>query len=233
MASPNHFNSLAAYVHQGGHVWLLGGGIARASLEPWDHSSPAVYSFDEGTLAPGRMLYDQAHLRSSISLSTAGHPVKSSRAVGPDYGALPAELRLRSAQTGDPLPPLRESQPSLFYPTSSGNEYVSLPNAILEGAVSVLDTLYESSGTGGAGVPAGAVRPMMTLYHGNENVPVLYSGHDLWSFARTDLQQLVDAVLQGVWGLQHEVATGPKPSPRQSITAAATRTTVGRAGARH
>ncbi len=42
----------------------------------------------------------------------------------------------------------------------------------------------------------------MTHYHGAECGSVVFTGFDLWTWARADCRQLVDAVLQGAWGLQ-------------------------------
>jgi len=231
MASPNHFNTLAAYVQQGGRVWLVGAGIARASLEPSEGSAPnpGTWSVEDGDLGPGRMLYDQAHLRSGIRLSSLGHPVRSDRAIGgwpgaPNYAAFPTELRLRSAATDPVLPPLR-TNPSLFYPTTASQEQVFEPNTILEGGVSVLDTIYESHGNG---IPIGEVRPVMTLYHGSENAQVLYSGHDLWKFATADVQQVVDAVLQGVWGLSPGAAPTKSYRGKAPVTVNTARPSIAR-----
>jgi hypothetical protein len=45
---------------------------------------------------------------------------------------------------------------------------------------------------------------VMTYYHGYESPPFVFSGFDLWSAARPQLIQMVDFVLQGVWGLQRQ-----------------------------
>lgn len=228
MSYRNRFNSLAAYVEQGGKLWLLGGGAARATLLDWFAGQGATPEFcaSDGELGPGRMMYDQAHWRSCLQVTSAssnGRAVKSASATGnwpgaPDYTLFPSEL-LRKTAASDPVPPLR--QPSQFYSTFFWYEYLTTPNTILEstpqGPVSTLDTLYQVSG---GAVPAGAIRPVMTLYHGVENPQFIFSGFDLWTFRRSDCKQLVDAVL-GVWGVQKRASPQPNVSAGDPASLAA------------
>jgi hypothetical protein len=106
-----------------------------------------------------------------------------------------------------------------FYPSFFWYEFLTAPNSIVEdprpvrgaeGSAAALDTLYEIRG---GAVPEGEVRPAMTFYHGIENPPLVFSGFPLWDFRRTDCQQLVDAVLQGVWGLSRSTGPSPRPKP--------------------
>jgi hypothetical protein len=59
----------------------------------------------------------------------------------------------------------------------------------------------------------------MTYYHGHDCGPVVFSGFDIWHWRRQDCVQLVDVVLQGLWGL----------SRNAQISAAASSRPVGRA----
>jgi hypothetical protein len=84
-------------------------------------------------------------------------------------------------------------------------EHLTKPNNIVEldnpdpnvgQPIATLDTLYET--IGGA---AGSGWPVMTVYHGSENNTFVFSGFPLWYFQRAQSIQLVDFVLQRVWGL--------------------------------
>ena len=131
--------------------------------------------------------------------------MRSPRAVGgwagaPDYARLPATLDEKSVFT-DPLPPLRTGG---FYLTQFAAEYLSKFNAVLEAdfavpgspAVSVLDTLYETQGG-----DAGSGWPVMTLYHGRDSAPLVFSGFPPWYFQRAQGIQVVDFVLHDLWGM--------------------------------
>jgi hypothetical protein len=197
--SPNTTNPLATWLRQGGKLWFLGGGAALASLKPYDklHSDPAVYSAALGELGPGRLMYDEAHWRSEVKALRSFQAARSERAVGgwpgaPDYSALPPLLQPKSPDT-DPLPPLRTSN---FYLSSYGAEHLSLPNIVTEDGVSTLDTLYETQGG-----EAGSGKPVMTVYHGTEAPLFVFSGFPIWYFQRSQTIDLVDFVLQRVWGL--------------------------------
>jgi hypothetical protein len=201
-------NPLAEYVERGGRLWLLGGGAARATLLDWQHpSGGSEFCYDEHELIPGRMMHDQVHWRSCLNVSsgvTTTRLARSPRSSGHWSAFFPTEL---VRKTTDPVPPLRT--PAQFYRSFFWYEYLSAPNTVLErvevGSPIVLDTLYQ---TVGGTVPPGAVRPSMTLYNGRENGQVIFSGFDLWSFRRSDVQQLVDAVLGGVWSMQQLPARG-------------------------
>jgi hypothetical protein len=204
-------NPLATWLLQGGRLWLLGGGGAMASLIDYDQprSENNVFSAALGELGPGRMMYDDAHWQSEIRVLSSFRAVRSTRAVGgwpgaPDYSALPDPLVEKSPAT-DPLPPLRTSN---FYLTAYPAEVLSKSNEIVEGAagdparnhpISTLDTLYETQG--GA---IGSGWPIMTLYHGGENSMFVFSGFPIWYFQRSQTIDLVDFVLQRVWGLSRK-----------------------------
>jgi hypothetical protein len=48
----------------------------------------------------------------------------------------------------------------------------------------------------------------MTYYHGAENAPFIVTGFNLWNFQRAQLVQVVDFVLQQLWGISRSA-----PSP--------------------
>lgn len=214
MSSPGRQSTLAAYARLGGELWLAGGGAAAASLLPYDragnNSGRTVFSSlpQWNELGPGRFMYDGAHLRSEISLGTA---TRFDRSLGRfasspgSYATLPLALTAKTAGT-DPLPPLRVG--GNFYLTTFGCEFVSQPNEILEGfdETPALDTLFAATVSG-----LGAGRVAATLYHGADNGRVLFTGFDFWHFQRTQCIELVDWVLQALWGLPRDpVARAPQ-----------------------
>lgn len=206
--TPGNSSPLSTWLLQGGRLWLAGGGAALASLRAYDapRSPSNVYSAALGELTQGRLMYDSAHWRSEITVLKSARAVRSSRAVGgwpgaPDYTQLPAELVEMTPET-DPLPPLRANA---VYVSSYAAEHLTKSNGIVEldnpdpnvgHSVSALDTIYETKGG-----DAGSGWPVMTLYHGSENNTFVFSGFPLWYFQRAQTIQLVDFVLQRVWGL--------------------------------
>ena len=212
-------NVLTTYVKMGGKLWLAGGGTASASLQPWNrklNDSGNITRFSSapayGEIFPGAMVWEAPHLRSEISLAIA---LQGARSLGRfesapgGYDALPLTLDSRTAAT-DPLPPTR-TVPSLFYTTTRPVEFVTQPNFIIEGGESVLDSLYVVQGST---VPIGTGNVAMTVYHGGETGQCIWTGFDLWSFQRSECIQLVDGVLQGIWGLPRgPVVRGPGNAP--------------------
>ena len=71
----------------------------------------------------------------------------------------------------------------------------------------------------------------MTYYHGLESPPVVFSGFNIWSFNRNDCIQLVDFVLQQIWGLPRQgvVRNAAVASPTRSTTQPALATPAQRA----
>ncbi|OGF18284.1 MAG: hypothetical protein A2W00_15585 [Candidatus Eisenbacteria bacterium RBG_16_71_46] len=236
MSGPGRVNTLAAYVKQGGLVWLAGGGGAYASLVPWNRPTNDIggvtWSNTLGELVPGRMMYDLAHWRSEIKAQRGAIQIRTSpNAVGgwpgaPNYALLPAQMRNKSAALGDVFPtPGRSGQSSgVFYQSVFDVEYLSLENRILEdlnpdpdretlGAT--LDTLYKATGLimprevfDSSGRLVGQ-NPCMTIYHGQDNVPFVFTGFSLWIFSRQDCQKLVDFVLGNYWNIPRRAAPGP------------------------
>lgn len=208
LAQPGVFNPLITWIQQGGRLWLLGGGASFASLRDFDvPGTPSNrFSNSEGELVPGRFMFNYTHWRSETETYFSRRAQRSERAQPdgagePDYALLPPLLLERTAAT-DPLPPLRTV--SAFYTSSYYAEYLTAPNAILEappddpgGMVSAtLDTLYETlSGLSGTG------HPVMTVYHGTDNGQIIFSGFPIWYFQRSQSVDLVDFVLQRMWGL--------------------------------
>jgi hypothetical protein len=220
----NVTSTLAAYVQNGGSLWLAGGGCSNATLASWNNwrndVGARIYT-SSGTrpeLVPGRFMFDLTHWRSEIRESTGYfvHAERSIHAGGPGtgrYDRLPSSLDPRTPAS-DPPPYYRYTQ---TFPKIS-LEVLSAPNAIGDPKnpshrhatdIQALDTLYVAEGTDAphrspTSDDAGLV-PWMTYYHGTENGSVVFSGFDIWNFRRTQCQQLVDVVLQDIWGLQKTV----------------------------
>ena len=136
-----------------------------------------------------------------------------------DYSPLPPMLLPKDPST-DPIWPYRTVGD--FYVnnnnyTSNGvdAEFISLENYITEVhqspsnpdstyEQSTLDTLYLAYGPQyGAQMlqPGEGVNAVMTYYYGTESAPLVFSGHGIWHFRRSDCQALVDFVLGRLWGL--------------------------------
>ena len=206
MSMPGHVNTLAEYIRGGGQVWLLGGRAGSATMalfnSPNNNGGGLTFSNALNELVPGRFMYDFVHWRSEFKVATVGALVN--RDLGrspswpgaPDYNRLPMQMRNRTA-ANSPVPPLRT--PTTYYRATVDVEFLSQQNFIIEGGVSVLDSLYRVDSFQLPVSPA--KRVCMTYYHGIENPPVMFSGFDIWSFARADCQALVDFVLQETWGL--------------------------------
>ncbi len=227
MSEPGMVNVLSAYVRMGGKLWLAGA-TATASLLPWDriqNNSGQLTRFSSepqyNELGRGRLMWESAKLRSELSVTNA---LQASRALGRfepapgGYDALPLALQSRTGAT-DPLPPTRTIS-SQFYVSVRPTEFLTQPNVILEDIdpdpdifdeQSVLDSLYVVQGSS---VPIGTGNVAMTRYHGLEHGEVVWTGFDIWSFQRAQCISLVDAVLQGIWGLSRDpVARGPAGAP--------------------
>jgi hypothetical protein len=157
----------------------------------------------------------------------------------PRFAALPTLLKPKDP-TSDPRWPNRAS--TNFYlnnPTYGSNgldlEFLSYENRITEVEAenpspnhreefSTLDTLYLAYGLfpgvmlqprNGEGVNA-----CMTYYHGHDCGPVVFSGFDIWHWRRQDCVQLVDTVLQGLWGLSRSAqvsAAAIRPAGRAAL----------------
>jgi hypothetical protein len=238
MTAPGRMNTLAAYLERGGHVWLVGGGTGFASTIAWNNinNDRPVITFSSvlNELAPGRLMYDETHWRSSFQAWRV--PAQFQRAPFPPssddpvpLSLFPAELAKRSPAT-DPLPPLRT--PSQFYTFNQAVEFLNAPNAILEdkhptqadpsAPSSTLDTVYVVVSPllpeqGPDPAHDRIVNPCMTWYHGRDNGSLMFTGFEPWAFSRANCVQLIDGVLGGVWHLsrsQPAVVLAP-PSPVQ------------------
>jgi hypothetical protein len=139
--------------------------------------------------------------------------------TSPNYSNLPAEMRWRTSAT-DPLPPTRTLDQNLsFYPSSYPCEYLIEPNFILEDTDPdpgvdheqvVLDTLMvaESGVLLSSPMPGRGAgnhdAPTMTYYHGSQANRFVFTGFAPWGYSRQDCMQLVDFVLQDLWGLTRQ-----------------------------
>jgi hypothetical protein len=220
MSSPNHANTLATYIKQGGRAWLSGGGGAYATLIPWNARNhvAGVWSFELNEVIPGRMMYDLVHWRTHVGSGGATPAItRSARAVGgwsgqgrnlnliaPDYSLLPASLNKKLVGV-DAFPPNRVGQSATsFYQTQTNVEYIPLdgPNFVIEDIdpsvlsvnnQSTLDTLYNVTTSG---FPLG---PVMTYYHGLENGEMVFSGFPIWWLTRADAKGITDFVLKQIF----------------------------------
>jgi len=227
MNSNQKANTLAAYVRQGGLVWLAGN-AATASMVNFNRGlndntqpAPATLTFrkTDNELIAGRFIYEQAHWRSEFKQYKANNG-KLKRYLGRfennpggadrPYTQLPVEIQLKTAAT-DPFPPNRTGS-SVFYQTQFDVEFLSAANEILEDLnpgpaenfQSTLDTLYKVTAVGlqpDTGV--GALQSVtMTRYHGLDNQEFLVTGFNIWNFKRVHCKALVDFVLQQLWQVQ-------------------------------
>jgi hypothetical protein len=196
MNGPGRFNTLAAYIKEGGKVWLLGGGGGMASNinENWNDRSndvPTITFSARGArpeLRLGRFMYDLARWQSEYRVSA--EPALVTRFLGryqdplrrPTSGPsaymqhaneLPSTLEIRTDAT-DPLPPNR-SNTGRFYPQVVALEYLQVENYVIENTSddperpfeeSTLDTLYRASGGGLFPPSVTSHNVVMTYYHG-------------------------------------------------------------------
>jgi hypothetical protein len=241
-------NTLAAYVRQGGQVWLVGN-AGTASMINFNNTNndnqppiPNTLTFSNDPamkeLIPGRFMYNQAHWRSEFKQWIV-YNGRIKRYLGRFEGApgiyagLPQEISMKSSAT-DPFPPNRENQsPAYFYQPQFDAEFLTAPNDILEDLdpgpredfESTLDTLYKVTAasvqpdTGRAGVQ----NVVMTRYHGLENREFLVTGFPIWNFQRSQCQALVDFVLGQMWGVfPHAPAAAVTPVRAQTPATAST-----------
>lgn len=227
MTHPGRANSLAAYIHQGGEVWLAGGGAAFAATIEYnspanDVTNPApgtTFSARQEELIPGRFMYDVFHWQSEIKVNTGrllftryrGRFDASGHVAPAEYDRLPSEMRPKDAALGDVFPPNRTYSSGDFYTLFFDVEYLSQANIITEDVnpdllvvdeQSTLDTLYQAQGSSLMPPSFNPVDVCMTRYSGPAYTHVIFTGFNFWTFARVDCQALVDAVLQGFWHLE-------------------------------
>ena len=234
MSVPGRANSLAAYITQGGEVWLVGGGAAYASMIPYnlvnnDNTNPApgkTFSFANNELIAGRFMFDVFHWQSEIKVSPGPIMVRrhlgrhDSAGTGPTaYRQLPAQMRPKSTALGDEFPPYRTRNLGDFYLSNFDVEYLSQANRILEDVdpsllgfdeQSTLDTLYAAVGNSLMPPQFNRANVCMTRYVGPAYTPVIFTGFDIWTWSRVDCKAIVDAVLQRMWGMPY---TPPAPRP--------------------
>jgi hypothetical protein len=241
MNSNQKENTLAAYVAQGGRLWLAGGGAATASMVNFNRGLndntlpiPRTLTFrnTDNELIPGRFMYEQAHWRSEFKqFKVNGGRIR--RYLGRfesspgTYASLPVEIQIKSPAT-DPFPPNRTGSQSVFYQTQFDIEFLSAANEIVEefdprphheNLQSTLDTLYK--------VTASSLQPdtgpgalqsvVMTCYHGADNAPFIVTGFNLWNFRRSQCVGLVDFVLQQLWGMSRQQPVAAAVAPGSTM----------------
>lgn len=217
---PGKSNPLTVWVKQGGRGWMLGGGAALCLQKEWEKygTNGLVFSNADTELVAGRFMYDIPQWRSEI-LVGLGRQARRSTAGAfpwtgmPDYSSLPPFLTEKTAAS-DPIAtyaPNRTNQ-SDYYQTTFTAEVLNKANTVVQDTdpdpnvdrlTPMLDTLYATNG--GA---VGSGKPIMTLYHGPDSPPFVFSGYPLWYFQRPQSLAVLDFVLQGLWGLPR------RPVPR-------------------
>jgi hypothetical protein len=213
LSSPGRSNPLGTWVQQGGEMWMFGGGTASALQRNWEKAGTLsdVYSYADGELIPGRLMYDvfgwqsEITARSVAQASKPSHPMRYPARL-PDVTSLPDYLFEKSVET-DPIAtygPNRLSQ-SDFYQTAHTGEGLSKANELVRDMdpdpnvvrnESVLDTLYET-----VGGQIGAGKPIMTVMHAANGKRQVFSGFQLWYWRREQQIAISDWVLQKLWGL--------------------------------
>src|SRR4030095_12709489 len=86
---------------------------------------------------------------------------------------------------------------------------------------STLDTLYAATG----GSMPGPL-PVMTYYHGTQSPQMVFSGFPIWYFQRKQVIEMVDFVVQQIFGFPAPPAgsRGPNgPAPTRAVTASTTK----------
>jgi hypothetical protein len=234
-------NTLAAFVAQGGRVWLAGGGAATASMINFNRSindntqpDPRTLTFrnTDNELIPGRFMYDQAHWRSEFKQYRVNNG-RIRRFLGRfesspgTYAGLPVEIQVKSPAT-DPYPPNRAVIAANFYQTQFDIEFLSAANAIVEDLdprshhedlQSTLDTLYKATASSlQPDIGPGALQSVvMTYYHGADNAPLVHTGFNIWNFRRSQCVELVDFVLQQLWGLSRQQPVSVAVAPESTM----------------
>jgi hypothetical protein len=136
----------------------------------------------------------------------------------PPYGLPPQALELKSAASDPRLEEAPTRSASAFYQSTIFIEFLQDLNYIVEDVnpdpdslreESTLDTLYRATGSQ---LFKPVMHVPMTYYHGPEpnNETFVMSGFPFWAFKRTQGQELVDFVLQRLWGL---TKSPPLPAP--------------------
>jgi hypothetical protein len=234
MSQPGKANSVGAYIKQGGEVWFVGGGVAAATMLPYnkrnnDGTQGTVFSNTNGELIQGRLMYDLVHWRSELRLASA--PLFFDRFLGrfdsvstppPDvnYRLLPLNLRPKLEAYGDTFPQNRTVNRGDFFKTSFDVEYLSLlnyiqedldPSPFVDDEESTLDTLFLVRGNSVVQPAFNRYDVCMTRYRGQDTKrPVIFTGFNIWSFARADCKAVVDAVMNW-WQIPY---TAPVPANR-------------------
>lgn len=220
MTAAGRFNTLGAFVKQGGKVWVVGGGGAYASTIEWNNANNDgeghEFSAVLNELVPGRFMYDLARWQSAFRVNsvlgniqryTGRFEQRPEPGTWADHlGELPARMEYKTAAT-DPMPPNR-TRTTDYYKNTATLEFLTLANPVVENLsgdplhpreTSTLDTLYSN---GGVPFGGGDRNILMTYYHGGV-VPqgFLFSGFDIWIYKRAQCQALVDFVMKRMWGL--------------------------------
>lgn len=188
-------------------------------------------------LTPGRMMYDLGKWQSEFKVTTArvniarylGRNDPVFQGIDPFYStsSMPTAFNYHSLAAGDTFPPGRTVINGDFFYTSAALEYMSQDNLFFEDLdpgineflVSGIDTIYYATGTSLVPTADNPHNVCMTVYPARELVyqgihpkhaSFVVTGFDIWSYRRTQCQQLVDFVLKDLWGLTKGAAS---PAP--------------------
>jgi hypothetical protein len=177
----------------------------------------------------------------TIGRGWSGHGMDNTLAQ-PNYNVLVNNPRVSMVSlsprtcTSDPPPPERSCNGSFYLVASYPAEFIgrtppfsSPPNYIREDVdpspdvireESTLDTLYTAVG----GAMPGPL-PVMTYYHGTQSPQMVFSGFPLWYFQRRQVIELIDFVMQQIFGFPAPPAgsRGPNgPAPTRAVTISTT-----------
>lgn len=235
MTHPGRANSVAAYLRQGGQVWMVGGGVGMAATMEYNSRKNDSGTYGPGfssnrletqpdapELQPGRFMYDVTHWQSQFRATAAVLPTmtrffgrfeSTPNVIPPQYRNFPTALHLRSLALGDTVPPEKNSGD--YYISLTDVEYLSQRNDILEDVdpsplgideESTLDTLYYIRGSSVLPQNQNLYNVCMTVYKGPAyQYPIIFTGFNIWSWTKSECQAIVDAVLHDNWGYTKSV----------------------------
>ncbi|MBI5711296.1 MAG: hypothetical protein HZC42_13510 [Candidatus Eisenbacteria bacterium] len=178
-----------------------------------------------GGLAKDIVRFDQPD---PIGIPTAPGYWTGGQLPNPAYYGAPPVLRPKSAAT-DPMYPYFPNRGSndAYGKPGFGQEFMPKENRITETyqvtpdstyEVSTLDTLYlayAGSSSMNQSDEGEGVNPTMTIYHGSDTPrPLIFTGFEIWRWARPDVVQLIDFVFQNMWGLPPRTTVAEAPSMR-------------------
>lgn len=222
MCEPNRLNTLAAYLKQGGRVWMVGGGALTSTVVAYDKTNnntvpPApsqTFSFTNGELIPGRMAYDWAKWQVEFKDNSSTIQVRrDANALGRNQNnpfyldpTLPSQMSARSAAT-DPFPPNRvvfngDFYYSVFdieYQSGINHYYEDLDPGLGENFVDGIDSLYRAQG---------ASLPQTSGGYTANSCMTVYPARTLWGVGNFPNGPKVIATGFDIWSYQKTQCKG-------------------------